>query len=265
MPFTINAKNIFLTYAQCPLDKDDVADYLTQLLLDTGHPLQYITVGAEQHADGNPHLHVLLSFDRAFYTRDERYFDIGPFDDNGFCYHPNVQAARRPKECLDYCTKDGDYTKTHPADFGSCLWLVSFLFSYLIFLSLIRWLQPLRGLRASHMGGHPGHFNRPRVLPRGSPSGMPEGVRPPVRTPPGVLPPPLRRTSSPLRTEPRPRVQRAAGHHQLAQHRVPGTRFSLFTPTPTRRVRLVYSVFVLVFVDNLSSLNPLFFGVTLNP
>lgn len=46
MPFQICAKNIFLTYAQCPLDKHDVQAFLIAKFPDAA-----IRVGHELHAD----------------------------------------------------------------------------------------------------------------------------------------------------------------------------------------------------------------------
>lgn len=96
--FQLRAKNVSLTYPQCPLDKELVSKRFRDLCGD--NLIGSITV-RELHADGNAHLHAYLRFHNTFSTRDERYFDI---DD----YHPNVQPTRNWKNWVAYCLKSDD-------------------------------------------------------------------------------------------------------------------------------------------------------------
>lgn len=110
--FRLATSKLLLTYAQCPLSKEDVLDHLRNLLAPyTPH----LRVAREQHQDGHYHLHVYVSLERKLFKRGngaERYFDISRDPHN---YHPNIESRiRSPSSTLDYVSKDGDYI-----DFGS--------------------------------------------------------------------------------------------------------------------------------------------------
>lgn len=62
----------------------------------------YICVAHELHEDGSDHLHAFVQWDKKIDKRSERFFDVEG-------YHPNIQSARKPKECHDYVTKDNDF------------------------------------------------------------------------------------------------------------------------------------------------------------
>lgn len=102
--FRINAKNFFLTYARCELDKTYVLTKLQELLQDK--EVIYIRVAHELHADEGHHLHCLVQLRDRFNCRDASYFDIDG-------HHPNVQAPRQPADVNSYIEKDGDIV-----DFG---------------------------------------------------------------------------------------------------------------------------------------------------
>lgn len=94
--FRLNARNIFLTYAQCSLDGNDLL-----LKLEQHEPTAvFIRVAAEQHEDGSPHLHALLRFPG---KRDIRHADH--FDFDGF--HPKIEPCRNWKKSLNYLSKGG--------------------------------------------------------------------------------------------------------------------------------------------------------------
>lgn len=100
MPFNFNAKQVFLTYAQCNLDKTEVYDHFNTFC----GVAEYI-VAREKHEDGGLHLHCYFKFKSQIHTRDERYFDIKGF-------HPNiatVTSAKARERIKKYCIKDGDY------------------------------------------------------------------------------------------------------------------------------------------------------------
>lgn len=100
MAWRFQANNIFLTYAQCNLDKE----YLQGKLLDifTDHDIKYLRIGHELHEDNGNHLHAFAQLSKKLHTRNPRFFDVDG-------HHPNVQAARKPADCNTYCGKDGDF------------------------------------------------------------------------------------------------------------------------------------------------------------
>lgn len=101
MPFRLQAKKVFLTYAQCPLEKQYVLDTLK---------FRYPTlvkwhIGRETHEDGNFHLHCLLEFSAKLTTQNVAAFDID-------YHHPNVQTVKNSKQDVqrvwEYCGKEDD-------------------------------------------------------------------------------------------------------------------------------------------------------------
>lgn len=97
--YQLQARYVFLTYAQCDVSKEDLLDHLTT---DLPKQCLFALVGHERHLDGGDHLHAFLDFGDKLRTRNQRYFDFRG-------YHPNVQGARNPKEAYEYCKKDGDF------------------------------------------------------------------------------------------------------------------------------------------------------------
>jgi len=101
--YQLCSKNIFLTYAQCTLTKENVLQKLKELIGEQAS----IRVGHELHQDGGHHLHCFISNPENIRTRDPRYFDLEGF-------HPNFQSARQRKNCYTYCGKDDDYVECGP-------------------------------------------------------------------------------------------------------------------------------------------------------
>lgn len=99
--YRLQAKNIFITYPQCDLEKEFVLEHFQNLF---NYEFQY-AIGRESHKDGGHHLHVLLSLSQKYSTRDPRWADIADF-------HPNIQSVRSIKNVYNYVTKDGDYIST---------------------------------------------------------------------------------------------------------------------------------------------------------
>lgn len=111
MVFRIATHNIFLTYAQCPLDKADVCSHLAELLADND---PHIRVSHELHDDGGHHLHCYIHC-RSKLTKQgnnaERYFDIIRDDST---YHPNIETRIRDQAAtFAYVSKENDFI-----DFG---------------------------------------------------------------------------------------------------------------------------------------------------
>lgn len=99
--FRLQAKHLFLTYAQCTLDFDFIYTYLLDLQIANEKP-EKVCVAKELHEDGNTHYHCYLGFSKRKEINNERAFDIMEF-------HPNVQKVRSIKCCLKYITKDQNY------------------------------------------------------------------------------------------------------------------------------------------------------------
>lgn len=55
--FRLNGYGFFLTYPQCPLTKERVAELLSAL-----SPIVKGVIAAEKHADGSPHIHAYVKF-----------------------------------------------------------------------------------------------------------------------------------------------------------------------------------------------------------
>lgn len=96
MTFTINARYVLLTYAQCgELDGFAVMDCISGL---GGECI----VAREEHSDGGTHLHVFCDFGRKFRSRKTDIFDV-------LGHHPNINPSRgTPEKGYDYAIKDGD-------------------------------------------------------------------------------------------------------------------------------------------------------------
>jgi len=100
--FRFSAKNIFLTYPRCDVDKEDALAHFNQLFPD--NEFKY-TISREQHQDGGYHLHVLLSFSNKLNIRNASHFDLSGF-------HPNIQPVRSLRNVDKYTKKDKDYIST---------------------------------------------------------------------------------------------------------------------------------------------------------
>ncbi|AIF34812.1 replication-associated protein [Sewage-associated circular DNA virus-4] len=92
-----HAKTVFLTYPQCPVNKEDLLAWLQTLR----NPI-YTIVSHELHEDGSPHLHAVVCWQNKLDIRDTTFFNY----EN---YHPNIQSARSIKKVIAYTKKDGDF------------------------------------------------------------------------------------------------------------------------------------------------------------
>lgn len=99
MVYQINSSRLFLTYPQCPINKDEAYNYLYNKFT----PIE-IVVAHELHTNGDDHLHAYLRLEEPIRTRDPRFADLP----GG--YHGNYQGCRSSKRVLEYCTKKDDYT-----------------------------------------------------------------------------------------------------------------------------------------------------------
>lgn len=108
MPFRCHARNIFLTYPQCNIEKESALATLSSL----EPTAKYLLVAEEFHEDGTPHLHAILSFQQPRDIRNERHFDISG-------HHPNIQSARSLKKSIAYVKKDGKFVETGESPLGN--------------------------------------------------------------------------------------------------------------------------------------------------
>ena len=106
--FRFYAKNVFLTYPQCPCPKELLLEKL-QSLLELQCKPYYILVAKERHQDGNPHLHAMVQCTNKIQTTNPRFFDL--LDSNGHTYHPNIEKLNSPTASRNYIIKDGDYVE----------------------------------------------------------------------------------------------------------------------------------------------------------
>jgi len=96
--FRIQAKNFFLTYSQCPVDKQELFDHFKTLYPD----IKELVVAHEEHKDHGSHLHCFLGFTSTLNVTKETFFDYKGF-------HPNLQKAKSVAAVIKYCTKEDDY------------------------------------------------------------------------------------------------------------------------------------------------------------
>nr|WLD53462.1 replication associated protein [Tomato yellow leaf deformation dwarf virus] len=108
--FRLSAKNIFLTYPQCDIEKDEVLRMLHSLKWTVVKPT-YIRVAREEHTDGQPHLHCLIQLSGKSNIKDVRFFDL-THPRRSANFHPNVQAAKDANAVKNYITKEGDYCES---------------------------------------------------------------------------------------------------------------------------------------------------------
>lgn len=97
--FRARSKTFFLTFAQCDETKEAAAKRIAEREVD----LDWYIVASEAHADGNPHLHVVLRYKAELSTNDQKRFNyIGQ-------KQANIVRPRDIKATVAYVTKGGDY------------------------------------------------------------------------------------------------------------------------------------------------------------
>nr|QSS76782.1 C1 protein [Tomato curly stunt virus]QSS76836.1 C1 protein [Tomato curly stunt virus] len=103
--FQIYAKNYFLTYPHCSLNKEEALHQIQKLYTPTNK--KYIKICRELHEDGSPHIHVLIQFEGKYKCQNQRFFDlVSPTRSAHF--HPNIQGAKSSSDVKSYIDKDGD-------------------------------------------------------------------------------------------------------------------------------------------------------------
>lgn len=69
--FRLCSKGFFLTYPQCPLDRETII-----AALSAKAPVIKGVVATEKHEDGSPHLHAYVKYNKTVNTVNQAYFDI---------------------------------------------------------------------------------------------------------------------------------------------------------------------------------------------
>lgn len=103
-----SAKQLALTYPQCPLDKGTAAAQLKVAL--EGKGVTQLVVAQEHHEDGNLHLHAYVSMADRYIARGKHQSliltgtDLN--SDQILNYYPNVQAVKNKLNWLKYLVKE---------------------------------------------------------------------------------------------------------------------------------------------------------------
>ena len=102
--FEFRSQSAFLTYAQCPVPKDQLMAHLkSKIGTREGNQLVKACIGQEKHQDGNLHLHICAWYTTQLYFTDPTYLDI-PYE--GKFYHPNISdRIKSKKKALAYTSK----------------------------------------------------------------------------------------------------------------------------------------------------------------
>lgn len=95
--FRFSAKKALLTYAQCQEDPLDILDKL-----DARYKIKRAVGAIELHADGQPHIHLAIEYEKKLNTTNSRAWDYA-YDESCEIHHPNVGKARVWKACINYC------------------------------------------------------------------------------------------------------------------------------------------------------------------
>lgn len=100
--FRFNAKKCFLTYSQCPAEKQVLFDFLNKF----GSGLKNYCIAQEKHEDGNFHLHAFCEWNKTLDTKNQYFFDLV---DAAKIYHPNLKQVTNAKasvrNIINYCHK----------------------------------------------------------------------------------------------------------------------------------------------------------------
>lgn len=95
----LRAQKWALTFPQCSLLPQQAVENLLAMF----PPLEWYVISQELHQDGNPHLHLALSFRETFSSRDMHVFDK-------ICnQHGNYQAMKNVRAWVAYVTKKGEF------------------------------------------------------------------------------------------------------------------------------------------------------------
>lgn len=100
--FRVNARQFFLTYPQCDIAPQDLANSLRE-----SHDISRYCIGRERHSDGGNHLHAYIAFNRKVDVKSQTFFDCQG-------YHPHIEAVKNKTRTIEYCRKEKDFVESLP-------------------------------------------------------------------------------------------------------------------------------------------------------
>jgi len=103
--FRIRSKNLFLTYAQLPEVPNLIEKILDQLKSALKRNDMKHLIAKELHEDGNPHVHVYLSFDTPVGVYSSSKLDL---EFGGKSYHGKYETVKSKHSTIQYLLKDQD-------------------------------------------------------------------------------------------------------------------------------------------------------------
>lgn len=98
--FRLQGKSFIITWPQCNELKETVLNRIVSHYQET---LAFAIVSHENHQDGSPHLHAVLSF------KEKKTFSGANCFDSLANSHGNYQTARQLRQSVKYVVKDGDF------------------------------------------------------------------------------------------------------------------------------------------------------------
>lgn len=101
MGFRLDARYWFVTFAQCPAEKDDI---LAHIVCHTPRTPEWVLVCREHHDDGKLHLHCVIDWGERFTCRNPRFLDYTDLE--ATVYHPKLEPAKHVAKSVSYCYKE---------------------------------------------------------------------------------------------------------------------------------------------------------------
>lgn len=100
--FRVDTQQLFLTYPQCDVTKEELLEWLKNVLGRFERKIDSYIICRELHKDSKPHLHAYIKLDLKLDIRDVTRFDFKG-------HHPNIQGVRSVNNVIAYIAKDKDY------------------------------------------------------------------------------------------------------------------------------------------------------------
>jgi len=113
MSFRLNAKNLYLTYPKCPLEKSVVLEQLSIILTRVSKTLEHYAIAQEKHKDDSLHLHVILWINSKVNFKNANFADL---NGESTVYHGNYQGLKLEKQCVTYVMKEDQDILTDDLD-----------------------------------------------------------------------------------------------------------------------------------------------------
>jgi len=110
--FRMQGKNLYLTYPQNAARKHEVLQNALRMCSEIERPSRFVVVSEEAHADGSPHLHVVIALQQKAHLRGA--MGLSRLDGVGG-KHGNYQVVKNLRAVVTYIVKDGNYI-TFPED-----------------------------------------------------------------------------------------------------------------------------------------------------